>query len=65
MATKRQRQSPQHKHANHTTGLRTGSGPHAAALYCEQCNKHIQWITAQELEQIQKLFPDMKICPFG
>jgi len=35
-------------------------GPHYAALRCEQCNKHIQWLNQVDADFIQKLLEEEK-----
>lgn len=35
-------------------------GPHYAALRCEQCNKHIQWLNQVDADLIQKLLDEEK-----
>ena len=42
------------KHDNHPTSihLTRGHGPHYAALRCVRCNKHIQWLSRLDAEQL-------------
>jgi hypothetical protein len=42
-------------HENHECEVRPGSGPHAARLWCVQCNKHIQWITRDQDRLLTKI----------
>lgn len=43
------------KHDNHQVKihLTKGLGPHYAALRCVECNKHIQWLSQQDVKIIQ------------
>lgn len=55
---KRQPQTPQQRHAQHETELRPGTGPHAARLWCVQCQKHIQWVTQSQAQLLQQIMPE-------
>jgi hypothetical protein len=41
-----------HKHDNPNVVIGPGSGPHYAALRCNDCNKHIMWLNKQQVEAI-------------
>jgi len=45
------------KHNNHQVRvhLTRGLGPHYAALRCVDCNRHIQWLSQSQAQQIQSL----------
>lgn len=34
--------------------LTRGLGPHYAALRCHQCNRHIQWLSREDVERLTK-----------
>lgn len=57
--SKKKPQPPQVRHARHPTELRPGAGPHAARLWCVKCNRHIQWVSENQAQQIRSLFPEM------
>jgi len=54
---KKPRQTPQQRHADHPVEVRTGTGPHAAQLWCQRCGRHVQWIT-QAQANILKATPN-------
>lgn len=48
------------KHDNHQVKicLTRGLGPHYAALRCVECNKHIQWLSQQDVKIIKQANQD-------
>ncbi len=48
------------KHDNHQiqVHLTRGRGPHYAALRCVKCNKHIQWLSESQANQIRQLIKE-------
>lgn len=44
------------QHDNHTVKIHFTwkKRPHYAALRCQQCNKHIQWLNQKQADLIQK-----------
>lgn len=52
---KTQRRKTPVNHDNHEVEVRPGSGPHAARLWCVNCNKHIQWITRDQNSLLTKI----------
>jgi len=48
------------KHNNHTVSIHRckPTAVHYAALWCNYCNTHIQWLNRQEAEKISKLGVD-------
>ena len=45
------------KHDNHKIRIHftKGIGPHYAALRCVDCNRHIQWLSAQQTDNLIQL----------
>lgn len=50
------------QHDTHTVRihLTRKKRPHYAALRCQQCNKHIQWLNQKQTVLIQKLLDEEK-----
>lgn len=48
------------KHDGHEVRvhLTRGLGPHYAALRCVNCDRHIQWLSKAEAEQINQLIKE-------
>ncbi len=49
------RRAPRVNHDNHEVEVRPGQGPHAARLWCVECDKHIQWITRDQDQLLTKI----------
>jgi hypothetical protein len=49
--------TPLSKHNNHqvTVHLCKPMSKHYAALRCQKCNLHIQWLSKQQTQQLQEL----------
>ena len=43
------------KHMKHQAQVLDGKGPHAGQLFCLECQKHIMWLTKQEMKIYKEL----------
>lgn len=52
---KKPQRKPRVNHNNHEVEVRPGTGPHAARLWCVECDQHVQWITRDQDQLLSKI----------